>query len=346
MPWCGNQSTGCSTPSMSSCGVPGCTPRARGCRDRRRWSPYSCCHTTSFRVAAQSGDHHPRRANRRSRRCGTAGRPRAPKPPHTSSRHPRARRRFRHPQPSACRRRPNPRWRGHEPGDIKEFEDLESARPEVVFESPDAEPAAVPFAWLPAAGRAVRRSGVRRPGRQAGLVVTTDETVSTAAGSPTTSVTRVEPPATVPAGGASGTHRRRDFLDLEDSVSPLAKVDARRQHRRGADRGRRLGPEDPGGAGQRLDHAVDLRRRHRRGGGCRHRPRRGDAAQGATAFQVHALDLLLTQLEKTLGLEVGRIGIEGQIENAKGLVEVAAIAGASPGSRRSSRPGRLMASIN
>ncbi len=49
-----------------------------------------------------------------------------------------------------------------------------------------------------------------------------------------------------------------------------------------------------------------------------------------TAAQVHALDMLLTQLEKTHGLEVGRIGIEAQIENAKGLVEVDAIAGASP----------------
>ena len=37
-----------------------------------------------------------------------------------------------------------------------------------------------------------------------------------------------------------------------------------------------------------------------------------------TAEQVSALDLLLTQIEKTIGLEVGRIGIEAQIENAPG----------------------------
>jgi citrate lyase subunit beta/citryl-CoA lyase len=49
-----------------------------------------------------------------------------------------------------------------------------------------------------------------------------------------------------------------------------------------------------------------------------------------TADQVVALDLLLTQLEKTLGLEVGRLGIEAQIENALGLVNVDAIAQASP----------------
>ena len=50
----------------------------------------------------------------------------------------------------------------------------------------------------------------------------------------------------------------------------------------------------------------------------------------ADAEQVKALDLLLTQIEKTVGLPVGRIGIEAQIENAKGLVNVDAIAAASP----------------
>jgi hypothetical protein len=49
-----------------------------------------------------------------------------------------------------------------------------------------------------------------------------------------------------------------------------------------------------------------------------------------TAEQVVALDLLLTQLEKVNGLEVGRIGIEAQIENALGLINVDAIAQASP----------------
>ena len=49
-----------------------------------------------------------------------------------------------------------------------------------------------------------------------------------------------------------------------------------------------------------------------------------------TAEQVVALDLLLTQIEKTIGLEVGRIGIEAQIENALGLINVDAIATASP----------------
>lgn len=41
---------------------------------------------------------------------------------------------------------------------------------------------------------------------------------------------------------------------------------------------------------------------------------------------LQALDLLLTQLEQTHGLPVGRIGIEPQIEDARGLTNVEAIA--------------------
>ena len=48
------------------------------------------------------------------------------------------------------------------------------------------------------------------------------------------------------------------------------------------------------------------------------------------ASHVQALDLLLTQVEKANGLEVGRIGIEPQIENAIGLTNIDAIATASP----------------
>jgi citrate lyase subunit beta/citryl-CoA lyase len=49
-----------------------------------------------------------------------------------------------------------------------------------------------------------------------------------------------------------------------------------------------------------------------------------------SADQVRWLDLLLTQIEKTMGLQVGRIGIEAQIENAQGLIAIDAIAKASP----------------
>jgi citrate lyase subunit beta / citryl-CoA lyase len=49
-----------------------------------------------------------------------------------------------------------------------------------------------------------------------------------------------------------------------------------------------------------------------------------------SAEQVVALDLLLSQIERTMGHPVGRIGIEAQIENARGLIAVDAIAKASP----------------
>ncbi len=50
----------------------------------------------------------------------------------------------------------------------------------------------------------------------------------------------------------------------------------------------------------------------------------------ASASQVQALDLLLTQVEHTAGLPVGRIGLEVQIEDALGLLHVNEIAAASP----------------
>jgi citrate lyase subunit beta/citryl-CoA lyase len=50
----------------------------------------------------------------------------------------------------------------------------------------------------------------------------------------------------------------------------------------------------------------------------------------ADAAQVQALDILLTQIEKTNGFEVGKIGIEAQIETAQGLINVTDIAFASP----------------
>ncbi|MEL4504252.1 CoA ester lyase [Luteococcus sp. H138] len=48
------------------------------------------------------------------------------------------------------------------------------------------------------------------------------------------------------------------------------------------------------------------------------------------ASQVKALDLVLTQAEQAAGLPVGRIGLELQIEEARGLLHVAEIAAASP----------------
>lgn len=65
-----------------------------------------------------------------------------------------------------------------------------------------------------------------------------------------------------------------------------------------------------------------------------------------SAAQVQALDLLLTQVEHTAGLPVGRIGLEVQIEDALGLLHVNEIAAASP--RLESLvfgPGDFMASL-
>jgi citrate lyase subunit beta/citryl-CoA lyase len=119
------------------------------------------------------------------------------------------------------------------------------------------------------------------------------------------------------------------FLDLEDAVSPLAKQSARQlivDALNGGDwagKTRAVRVNDwtsewtyrdvitvVEGAGANLD--------------CVMLPKVQDAGQ------VVALDLLLTQVEKAMGFEPGRIGIEAQIENARGLVNVDAIAAASP----------------
>ncbi|WP_275462167.1 HpcH/HpaI aldolase/citrate lyase family protein [Streptomyces noursei] len=127
---------------------------------------------------------------------------------------------------------------------------------------------------------------------------------------------------------AQGLAADQVFLDLEDACAPLAKPEARHTIVTFLNEGDWTGKTRVvrvndwttewtyrdvvtvvEGAGANLD--------------CIMLPKVQDAAQ------VTALDLLLTQIEKTMGLEVGRIGIEAQIENAKGLVNVDAIAGAS-----------------
>lgn len=61
---------------------------------------------------------------------------------------------------------------------------------------------------------------------------------------------------------------------------------------------------------------------------------------------VQALDLLLSQLESTHGLEPGRIGIEAQIENALGLTNVDAIAAGPRVQALVLGPGDMAASLN
>ena len=119
------------------------------------------------------------------------------------------------------------------------------------------------------------------------------------------------------------------FMDIEDAVAPIAKPEARKNIVAALNEGGYDGKvrtvrvndwttqwtyadvvEVVGGAGPQLDCIM--------------------LPKVQTADQVIALDLLLTQIEKSHGFEVGRIGIEAQIENAMGLINVDAIAAASP----------------
>jgi len=119
------------------------------------------------------------------------------------------------------------------------------------------------------------------------------------------------------------------FLDLEDSVAPLEKEGARAKVVKAI---RELPWDDRvlcvrvnawdtkwtygdvievvSGAGERLDEVM--------------------LPKVQTASEVVALDLLLTQIEQNAGLPVGHVGIEAQIETARGLINVEEICAASP----------------
>ena len=119
------------------------------------------------------------------------------------------------------------------------------------------------------------------------------------------------------------------FLDLEDAVAPNEKdsarervIEALRTHDFGSKTVvvRVNGTDTPHyykdliavveQAGERLD-AIML-------------------PKVRTPGDVEMTDKLLTQIELATGLEVGRIGIEAQIEDATGLIACEAIAAASP----------------
>lgn len=119
------------------------------------------------------------------------------------------------------------------------------------------------------------------------------------------------------------------FLDLEDAVAPLAKESARKNIVAALTGGEWTGKttvvrvngwttpwtyadviQVVEGAGDRLDCVM--------------------LPKAENAHHVAALDLLLGQLERALGLPDGRLGIEVQIESAAGLVNVEEIARASP----------------
>jgi citrate lyase subunit beta/citryl-CoA lyase len=144
---------------------------------------------------------------------------------------------------------------------------------------------------------------------------------------------------------AKGLAADEVFLDLEDAVAPDAKAAARTRVAAalsgpgwsGQLRGVRVNDwttpwthadviEVVAGAGAHLDVIV--------------LPKVTDATH------VHALDLLLTQLERAHGLPVGRIGIDAQIEDARSLTNVGAIAAAPRVQALVLGPADLMANLN
>src|SRR4051812_48206933 len=130
-------------------------------------------------------------------------------------------------------------------------------------------------------------------------------------------------------GKAPGLPADQVFLDIEDSVAPLAKEGARDNI---------VAALNDGGWGgkTRVVRVNDLTTSWTyrdvitvvEGAGANLDAIMLPKVQSAD--QVVWLDVLLRQIEQTLGLEVGRIGIEAQIENAAGLIAVDAIAAASP----------------
>ncbi|POM24866.1 Malyl-CoA lyase [Actinomadura rubteroloni] len=145
---------------------------------------------------------------------------------------------------------------------------------------------------------------------------------------------------------AQGLPADEIFLDLEDAVAPSAKAEARKLVVAALNEGDWTGKvravrindlatpwayrdviDVVEGAGSHLD--------------CLILPKAQDASH------VQWLDRLLTQIELATGLERGRIGIEAQIEDARGMTAIDAIAASSP--RLESLvfgPGDFMASIN
>jgi citrate lyase subunit beta/citryl-CoA lyase len=139
------------------------------------------------------------------------------------------------------------------------------------------------------------------------------------------------------------------FLDLEDAVAPDAKAEARTQVA--------VALAEPGWAGQlrgvrvndwttpwtyadiievvstvasSKDASIDI----------------VVLPKVTDVSHIHALDLLLSQLEATHGLPVGRIGVEAQIENAQGLTNVDAIAAGPRVQALVLGPADLIASLN
>src|SRR3954447_8614753 len=130
-------------------------------------------------------------------------------------------------------------------------------------------------------------------------------------------------------GKAPGLGADMGFMDLEDSVAPLEKEAARAKvvdAIKNQDWGDKVVcvrinawdtawtvfdvVEVVGNAGERLEEVM--------------------LPKVQTGAEIVALDLLLSQVEAHAGLPAGHIGIEAQIETARGLINVEEICAASP----------------
>ncbi len=119
------------------------------------------------------------------------------------------------------------------------------------------------------------------------------------------------------------------FLDLEDSVAPLEKEDARAKVSQGDPRAG-LGRARPVRAGERMGHPLDLRRRHRGRLDSRRAARRGHAAEGPDGGRGGRPRPPAQPSRAERRPAAGHVGIEAQIETTRGLINVEEICAASP----------------
>lgn len=127
---------------------------------------------------------------------------------------------------------------------------------------------------------------------------------------------------------AQGLPADQVFLDLEDSVAPIAKPAARHNvvealnHGDWSGKTRVVRINDAATEWAHLD-VLEVVRGSGANLDCLMLPKVESVAH------IHWLDLLLSQLELEQGLEVGSIGIEAQIEGPAGLTEIDSIATAT-----------------
>jgi citrate lyase subunit beta / citryl-CoA lyase len=144
---------------------------------------------------------------------------------------------------------------------------------------------------------------------------------------------------------AKGLPADEVFLDLEDAVAPDAKAEARTQVA--------VALAEPGWSGQLRGVRVNDWTTPWTYADVIEVVSTAGAALDLIVLpkvtgvsHIHALDLLLSQLETTHDVPVGRIGIEAQIENADGLSNIDAIAAGPRVQALVLGPADLMASLN